>query len=314
MLMTFAGKHAGIRFGDYCRSGERMAAAQLSVWRDFDLDILLTCSAPALEVVDLCGEASARWYPDQLPAIDEAHAALKDKALLARLGLPDVHAGRMGDRIEAIRILGREAGPEGCVVGWVEGPLALAAELRGINALMTDFYDAPEFVHDLLAFCAVLSARYAEAQVDAGADSIGMSGAAASLIGPDFYRDFVCSQQQQILRSIVSAEAMARVHMCGCTDALLQDMARLSADVFEVDFLTDLSLARQRLGAERTLCGNVDTISTMLEGDVGDVAEAARNCQATGGDRFIVAPGCEVAPFTPATNVHALVDFSKSLS
>ncbi|MBT4100098.1 MAG: hypothetical protein HOC05_00575 [Gemmatimonadetes bacterium] len=314
MLMTFAGKYARIPFGDYCRSGELMAAAQLSVWRDFDLDILLTCSDPAREVVDLCGEDSVRWYPDQPPAIDETNAALKDKAKLAQLTLPDVHAGRMGDRIEAIRLLRREAGAEACIVGWVEGALALAAELRGINALMTDFFDDPAFVHDLLTFCADLSTHYAAAQVEAGADSIGMSDAAASLIGPEFYADFLWSRQRQILRAATDAGAMTRVHMCGCTDPLLEDMARLPADVFEVDFLTDLALARQKLGADRTLCGNIDTISTMLEGSVDDVTQSAQDCQMAGGKHFIVAPGCEVAPFTPPENVRALVEFSKKLS
>ncbi len=71
MLMTFAGRWAGIPFGDYCRRAEHMVAAQLRVWRDFDLDILLTCSDPAREVIDLCGEDSVRWYDDQPPAIDE---------------------------------------------------------------------------------------------------------------------------------------------------------------------------------------------------------------------------------------------------
>ncbi|HJN30240.1 MAG TPA: uroporphyrinogen decarboxylase family protein [Candidatus Latescibacteria bacterium] len=313
MLMTFAGKYAGIPFGDYCRSGELMAAAQLSVCRDFGIDILLTCSDPAREVVDLCGEDSVRWYPDQPPAIDETNAALKDKARLVALTLPDVHAGRMGDRIEAIRLLRREAGAGACVVGWVEGALALAAELRGINALMTDFYDDPAFVHDLLTFCADLSVQYVKAQVEAGADSIGMSDAAASLIGPDFYRDFLLSRQLQILQAAGATGAMTRVHMCGCTDPLLDNMAQLPADIFEVDFLTDLPLARLKLGTDRTLCGNIDTISTMLEGDLEQVTQAAKDCQAIGGEHFIIAPGCEVAPYTPPANVRALVNYSRSL-
>ncbi len=313
MLMTFAGKHAGIPFGDYCRDGERMAAAQLAVWRDFGLDILLTCSDPAREVIDLCGEGSVRWYPDQPPAIDETDAALKNKARLAQLKIPDVHAGRMGDRIKAIRILRREAGADACVVGWVEGALALAAELRGINALMTDFYDDPQFVHELLTFCADLSIRYAAAQVEAGADSIGMSDAAASLIGPTFYHDFLWSQQIRILQAASAAGAMTRVHMCGCTDALLTDMEKLPADVYELDFLTDLALAAQRLGPDRALCGNIDTISTMLEGGVEQVTAAAEICHRLGGTRLIVAPGCEVAPFTPPDNVRALVNFARSL-
>jgi MtaA/CmuA family methyltransferase len=314
MLMTFAGKHAGIPFGDYCRNGELMAAAQLAVWRDFGLDILLTCSDPAREVIDLCGEDSVRWYPDQPPAIVETDAALKDKTRLQSLKMPDVHAGRMGDRITAIRILRREAGDGACVVGWVEGALALAAELRGINALMTDFYDDPAFVHELLTFCADLSSHYAAAQVEAGADSIGMSDAAASLIGPAFYHDFLWSQQLRILQAAAATGAMTRVHMCGCTDDLLNDMARLPADVYELDFLSNMRLAVERLGTDRALCGNIDTISTMLEGGVAEVTAAAEVCHRLGGARLIISPGCEVAPLTPPENVRALVDFAHRIA
>ena len=311
MLMTFAGRWAGIPFGDYCRRAEHMVAAQLRVWRDFDLDILLTCSDPAREVIDLCGEDSVRWYDDQPPAIDELNAALKDKARLAQLRVPDVHAGRLGDRIEAIRMLRREAGPGACIVGWVEGALALAAELRGINALMTDFHDDPGFVHDLLEFCADVSVAYAGAQAEAGADSIGMSDAAASLIGPGCYRTFLWARQVRILKAIGEAGTMARVHMCGCTDPLLEDMARLPTDVYEIDFLTDFALARRTLGTERVLCGNIDTISTMIEGTPADVTAEARACHATAGRRNIVAPGCEVAPVTPPENLRALADFAR---
>ena len=38
------------------------------------------------------------------------------------------------------------------VEGWIEGPCAEAADLRGINNIMLDFYDDPQFVHTLLEF------------------------------------------------------------------------------------------------------------------------------------------------------------------
>lgn len=311
MLMTFAGRYAGIPFGDYCRRGEQMAAAQLRVWRELGTDILLTCSDPAREVVDLCGEGSVRWYPDQPPAIDEGNAALKDKGRLARLRPPDVTRGRMGDRIEAIRILRRQAGPGACIIGWVEGALALSAELRGINAIMTDFYDDPGFVAELMEFCTAVSIAYARAQVEAGADSIAMSDAAASMIGPAFYTDFLWPRQVRILTAIRQAGAMARVHMCGCTDALAGRMRQLPADVYEIDFLSDLAHARATLGPERAICGNIDTIRTMLNGSAADVTAAAGRCLRVCGGRHIVSPGCEVAPLTPPENVRALVAFAR---
>ena len=313
MLMTFASRYAGIPFGEYCRDGSKMAAAQLKVMRDFDLDILLTCSDPAREVIDLAGEESVRWFDDQPPGIDEEKAALKDKSKLHRLKMPDLtKGGRMADRIRAIKILRSEAGPGAVVIGWVEGALALAAELRGINRIMLDILDDPAFTDELLDFCARVAMHFARAQIDAGADSIGMSDAAASMIGPAHYQRFLLPHQMKILGAIREMGAMSRVHMCGKTDPLLDQMKALPADVFELDFMTDISLARAKLGPDAVICGTIPTITTLLNGSPDDVLRDAARCHEISGKHHIISPGCEVAPMTPPENLQAMVRYSKN--
>jgi len=73
----------------------------------------------------------------------------------------------------------KELGPGDSVVGWIEGPLALAQELRGLNNIMVDFTDDPGFVRDLLDYTAEVAIRYAPVQIETGAGTIGMSDAAA---------------------------------------------------------------------------------------------------------------------------------------
>jgi hypothetical protein len=58
-------------------------------------------------------------------------------------------------------------GREKIVEGWVEGPIAEGADLRGINTLMTDFFDDPAFVRDLFDFVVELELRFAREQVRA---------------------------------------------------------------------------------------------------------------------------------------------------
>ncbi|MEI6875106.1 MAG: uroporphyrinogen decarboxylase family protein, partial [Spirochaetota bacterium] len=168
MVMMFAAKNAGMTFLDYTRDGRKMAEAQLRMAEDYGLDCLLTCSDPAREVIDIDGEGSVDWFDDQGPAINESRAALTDKSKLAGWKVPDPwKPGRMRDRIEAIRIMRAKAGPGMSIVGWVEGPLALGAELRGLNNVMVDFIDDPAFVGDLLDFTAEVAIRYAFAQIEA---------------------------------------------------------------------------------------------------------------------------------------------------
>ena len=314
MVMMFAAKNAGMTFLDYTRDGRKMAEAQLRMAEDYGLDCLLTCSDPAREVIDIDGEGSVDWFDDQGPAINESRAALTDKSKLAGWKVPDPwKPGRMRDRIEAIRIMRAKAGPGMSIVGWVEGPLALGAELRGLNNVMVDFIDDPAFVGDLLDFTAEVAIRYAFAQIEAGVDTIGMSDAAASLIGPPLYRRFLADRQERVLSAIKAKhpETITRLHMCGNTTALFDRMRLLPVDIFEIDFAARFAEARKVFGEGKTLLGNVSTITDLLEGDPDSVYEACRTCHEEAGANYVVGAGCEVSPLTPPDNLRAMMRYAK---
>jgi MtaA/CmuA family methyltransferase len=313
MLMQFAASYSGMPFIDYTRDGRKMAEAQLRVVRDFDVDVLLTCSDPAREVIDIAGEGSIEWFENQGPAIQEERAALADKSRLKEFRIPSLDpAGRMYDRIRAIEIMRREVGQENTICGWVEGPLALAAELRGINRIMTDFFDDPGFAHDLLHFCADVAIMYADAQIAAGADTIGMSDAAAGMQGPVLYKEFVHGEQMRVYQHIKKNHpgVLTRSHMCGKTTRLVADMSELPVDIYEIDFPSDLAKMKAKLG-DRVISGNVSTISDMLEGTPERVYEAVAHCHEVCGKYFIANCGCEVPPATPTENLQALVRYAK---
>lgn len=314
MAMMFSAKHAGIPFIDYTKDGRKMAEAQLKLVADFGLDCLLTCSDPAREVIDIAGEGSVDWFTDQGPAINEDRAALADKLRLRSFKVPDpLGGGRMHDRVKGIELMRRTAGPGMSIVGWIEGPLALAAELRGLNTIMLDFGDDPQFAHDLLAFCADVAIAYAPAQIAAGADTMGMSDAAAGLIGPALYEEFLWPQQRRVLETIKRNHpgVLLRQHMCGRIDKLYPKMAELPVDIYEIDFPANLALAREKLGPTRALAGNVSTITDLLEGTPEKVYEACRRCHETCGQYFIVGAGCEISPLTPPENLRAMLAYAR---
>ena len=91
----------------------------------------------------------------------------------------------------------------------------MSADLRGVNTLMLDFFDDPGFVRDLFEFTIEMELRFARAQIDAGADMIGVGDAAASLIGPQLYFDFVQPYEQSAGR----ARFRRRARRCACTSA-----------------------------------------------------------------------------------------------
>ena len=151
---------AEVRYRDYATDHHVLAEAQILTAQTFDFDYVSVISDPAREASDL--GAAIEWFDDQPPAIIEAQALLGDKAVLARLQVPDPHAGkRMRDRIQGVALLHARAGATLAIEGWVEGPCAMAADLRGLNTLMLDFFDDRAFVEDLFEFVIEMELRFA---------------------------------------------------------------------------------------------------------------------------------------------------------
>jgi MtaA/CmuA family methyltransferase len=314
MGMMFSAKHAGIKFIDYMKDGRLMAEAQLKYANDFGIDCVLMCSDPAREVIDIAGEGSVERFDDQGPAINEDRAALLDKTRLKEFKIPDpLGGGRMHDRIRAIEICLRELRGEKSIVGWIEGPLALAAELRGLNRVMMDFEDDEVFVQDLMDFTAEVAIVYAEAQIEAGVDTVGMSDAAASMIGPRRYAKFLLAWQARSFGSIRKKhpEILLRLHMCGNTDQLITQMATLPVDIYELDFPVNLAAARAAMGPNRVILGNVSTITDLLQATPERVAAATAKCHEIFGHYHIVGAGCEISPFTPPENLGAMIRYAQ---
>src|SRR5262249_35871685 len=149
-----------------------------------------------------CG-AAVQYFDDQPVALVEDQALLADKTRLVSLKIPDPLAGgRMHNGIRAVALLKERVGQEKIVEGWIEGPIAEAADLRGINTVMMDFFDDPQFVRDLFAFVIEMELRFAREQVAAGADMVGIGDAAASLVGPQIYREFVWPYEKQLIQGV----------------------------------------------------------------------------------------------------------------
>ena len=229
ITMMYAGDHAGIKYGDYAADYRRLAEAQVAIARDYDFDFVSVISDPAREAAD-CG-ADIQFFDNQPPAINEVNALLDDKSVLDRLEIPDPSSeGRMLDRVRGVRLLKEQVGGDKLIEGWIEGPCAESADLRGINTLMLDFYDDPDFVRRLFDFVLEMGLRFAKVQLDAGAQLIGVGDAAASLIGPQLYDEFVWPYEKKLVDGLHALGAKVRLHICGNTSKILEGMGRLGCE------------------------------------------------------------------------------------
>lgn len=311
ITMMFACDQIGARYRDYCTDYRVLVEAQLRTAEAFGFDYLNTMSDPAREAAD-CG-ASVQYFEQQPVALLEDQALLSDKAILASLRIPDPLAGaRMHNAISAVALLKERAGKEKIVEGWIEGPVAEAADLRGINTVMIDFFDDPAFVRDLFAFVVEMELRFAREQVRAGADVVGIGDAAASLVGPQIYQEFVWPYERQLVEGIHGFGAKVRLHICGNTRRSLSEMGKLACDIVDLDSLAPISEARQQMGPKQVLLGNLNPVAVLRNGDPAAVTDAIAECHHQAGPRFVVGAGCEVPRDTPLANLRALCEYAHS--
>ncbi|MGD0896314.1 MAG: uroporphyrinogen decarboxylase family protein [Thermoguttaceae bacterium] len=309
ITMMFAADRIAVPYGRYAADYRVLAEAQMRTAEQFDFDYVSCISDPAREAAD-CG-AAVHYFDDQPPAIDEGHALLADKSALARLACPDpAGGGRMHDRVRAAALLAERIGKERLVEGWIEGPCAEAADLRGINRLMTDFFDDPAFVRDLFDFALEMGTRFAKAQVAAGVDLVGVGDAAASLVGPQIYEEFVLPCERKLVDALHAMGAKVRLHICGNIRRILSPIGTLGCDLVDIDYMVPLDEARRAMGTGQVLAGNLNPVAAVRNGTPESIARAAAECHRQAGPRYILAAGCEVPRDTPAANVRALRDYA----
>lgn len=310
ITMMFAADQAGVRYRDYATDYRVLVEAQIRTAEFFDFDQVSCISDPGREAAD-CG-ASVIYFDDQPPAIDEMHARLANKADLLSLAMPDPLAGgRMLDRVQAAALFKERVGGQKFIEGWVEGPCAEGADLRGINTLMMDFYDDPAFVHDLFAFNVEMALAFAKAQVDAGADIIGVGDAAASLIGPHLYEEFVFPHEKRLIDGIHAMGTKVRLHICGNTSAILEGIGRLGCDIVDLDYMASMAEGRTSMGPQQVLLGNMDPVSVLRNSPPATIIDVLEQCHREAGSRHIVGAGCEIPRGTPLENVHCLRQYAR---
>ncbi len=309
ITMMFAADLTGVKYGRYAGDHRVLVDAQLRTAEKFDFDYVSCISDPTREATD-CG-ASIEFFDDQPPAVDELNALLSDKTKLARLEAPDpLGGGRMHDRVKAAALFKEKVGDEKVIEGWIEGPCAEAADLRGINNLMMDFYEDEAFVIDMFEFVLDMELRFARAQVEAGCDLIGIGDAAASLVGPAIYDRFVWDFEKKMVDGVQAMGAAVRLHICGNTTSILEGIGRLGCDIVDLDYMASITEARQAMGPRQVLLGNIDPVGVLRDGTPDTVYDAIAACHREAGDHYIVGAGCEIVRDTAHENVEALRDYA----
>jgi uroporphyrinogen decarboxylase len=247
---------------------------------------------------------------------------VRDEAAVDALAVPDMDKLRyVFDAVTSIRkalngrvpLIGFSGSPWTLACYMVEG--GGSDDYRAVKSLM---YSRPDLMHRILAINADAVAQYLNTQIDAGAQAVMVFDSWGGVLADGKFQEFSLAYTRRVLAQLKTEKDGQRIPSIVFTKGgglWLEDIANTGCDVVGLDWSVNLGKARQRVGDQVALQGNLDPMvlfanPEQIQAEVirtldsfGPVVDAQGR---RGGHVFNLGHG--ISQFTPPEHVHALVD------
>jgi len=250
----------------------------------------------------------------KLKTMGSGEALLSDKAALGKLQLKDAaQYERLGYFTEVCR-LAVEAMPDKIVDVTVSSPWSTAMRLRGMETMIYDTNDDPDFVHALLRYTTDLCKTLGDAILDTGVGLVTMGdpSAGCSVISPPMFRQWARPYIEETVRHLKAhGDTPVFLHICGYTDPILEDLVELGIDGLSIDAPASLAklvgISQGRITVEGNFPGEL-YIEGTREQIEAKVRESIATAAAPNGYRYILCSGCQVPESAPLENVNCFLE------
>ena len=304
ILMQYAAEYINSDYAAFASDYKILVDANIQCAKKFGFDQLSCISDPYRETEGFGSEIT--YLKDGPP--QSTHPLEKEKNLSILKNPDPLQSIRMFDRVKAVQAYKRDYFEQYSILGWVEGPVAEAADLRGVINFLMDLIEDVEFAKDLMDRCLETAIAFALAQVEAGADTIGIGDAIASQVSPNIYESLIQPREKKLIQEIKKTGAWVKLHICGNTTHLLSGIADLGVDILDIDHLVDMELVRKIVGDKVVITGNLDPVAAIKNGNPQNIMEGIFKIYEKVGNPYMINAGCEIPSGTPVENLMALCE------
>ncbi len=238
---------------------------------------------------------------------------------IMNLSVPDPET-ELGYVMDAVRLIRKELDGRVPLIGFSGSPWTLASymvegrapgDFRKAKGLM---YGEPRTLHHLLDILARSVAAYLEAQMKAGAQVLMIFDTWGGVLTSDAYEEFSLRYVRQILAALPTENRPPVILFSKGGGGWLEAMADTGCDALGLDWSTDITKARRRVGGQVALQGNLDP--ALLEApDEAIRTEVGRVLAAYGeGSGHVFNLGHGIQPWIAPEKMAVLVDAVHELS
>ncbi len=239
---------------------------------------------------------------------------LADEAAIGRLAVPDL--ARLAYVFDAVAAIKRALAGSVPLLGFAGSPFTLAcymiegrgsADFARVRRLL---YARPDLLHRVLAINADAVATYLAEQVRHGADAVMLFDTWGGLLSSAAFATFSLPYIRRVLEHVRAQDAsVPTIVFTRGGGQWLERIADSGCDAIGLDWTTDVSAARARVGDRVALQGNLDP-QALLSPPAAIEAEAGAILRAAGpGPGFVFNLGHGIVPETPPDHVAALVSY-----
>jgi uroporphyrinogen decarboxylase len=186
--------------------------------------------------------------------------------------------------------------------------------LRGMENLLTDFYDHPDFVHELLNAIADYNIAQVKQALQYDIDAVYFGddwGQQHGLqMGPRLWRQFIFPVLKRMYGVVREAGKAVFIHSCGDVDELFDDLIGIGLNCFNPfqPEVMDVAALHRAYRGRLTFHGGLSTQRTLPYGTVTSVRlETERLLEMGGAGGYIFAPAHDVEGDVPLENMLAFI-------
>ncbi|MGH8456526.1 MAG: uroporphyrinogen decarboxylase [Stenotrophobium sp.] len=302
-------------FMDLCRNPELCCEVTLQPLARYGLDAAILFS-DILTIPDAMG-LGLRFVEGEGPVFDRP---LRCAEAIHKLGVPDPEA-ELRYVMDAVRTIKTALNGSVPLIGFAGSPWTLATymieggasrEFAHSKKLM---FDEPELLARLLTKLSDAVALYLSAQIASGADVVMIFDTWGGVLSPAAYARFSLEPMRRIVQKLKAFAPQVPVILFTKNGGQhFEKMADSGCAALGVDWTTDLSDARARVGAKVALQGNLDPLCLLARPErIRD--EVARVLESYGhGAGHVFNLGHGILQQTPPEHAAAMIEAVRDLS
>jgi uroporphyrinogen decarboxylase len=298
-------------FMTLCSTPELACEVTLQPLRRFDLDAAILFS-DILTIPDAMG-LGLYFEEGEGPKFKKTISNAQD---IASIGIPDPEQ-ELGYVMDAVRLIRQELGGKVPLIGFSGSPWTLATYMVE-GGSSRDFYKIKSMLfadsasaHLLLGKLADSVAGYLNAQIEAGAQAVMVFDSWGGALTTRHYMEFSLAYMQRIVDQLTREKDGCKIPVVLFTKGgglWLPEIAATGCDALGLDWSVNLAQARQQVGNQVALQGNMDPaiMATNPQAIQQEVANILADFGSGSGHVFNLGHG--ITPNIDPENVAALVD------